>query len=317
MGETVAPAPGSAPSATPDLDAEIRALGRRLARGGTPLRRAKGAANDRLMALVSRDPQVRAALFRLVDVAPACAGPAELAEHLSAYLAGVQRRTAPLALATRAAAAPGARWAAGRAATAAVRGVAGRFIVGETPASAAPTLRRLWEQGTAASLDLLGEAAVTRGEGAAYAARCDEALVRLAADAARWPPRPLLERDAAGPLPRVNLSVKVTALTPLVRAEAPERGRADAAHHLRALLRRARELGAHVHVDMESLDARELVLDLLLELLSERAFADGPSVGMVLQAYLRDAEEVFDRVHAWARASDRTPPLTVRLVKGA
>jgi proline dehydrogenase len=310
-----------APPATtvppPCFDAEIAALGHRLARGGSPLRRAQRASHDRAMALVARDPQLRAALFRLVDVAPACAGPAELAEHLGAFLDGVERPTVSVAIASRAAVAPGTRWAAGRAATAAVRGMAGRFIVGETPSAAADTLRGLWERGSAVSVDLLGEATVTPAEGRAYAARCDEALVRLAADAARWPARPLLEADAAGPLPRVNLSVKVTALTPLVRAEAPARGRADAAELLRPLLRRARDVGAHLHVDMESMDSRELILELVLELLSEPEFADGPSAGIVLQAYLRDAEETLDRVLGWARASERTPPLTVRLVKGA
>jgi len=158
---------------------------------------------------------------------------------------------------------------------------------------------------------------VTAAEGRAYAARCGAALDTLAAAAARWPARPLLEADGAGPLPRASLSAKVTALTPLVRPAAPERGRADAADALRALLRRARDRGAHLHVDMESLDARELVLELTLELLSEREFRDGPSAGIVVQAYLRDAEQQLERVLAWARAADRTVPLTVRLVKGA
>ena len=40
---------------------------------------------------------------------------------------------------------------------------------------------------------------------------------------------------------------------------------------------------------MESLDTREAVTDLVLEVLSEPEFRDGPSAGVVLQAYLRDA----------------------------
>ena len=111
--------------------------------------------------------------------------------------------------------------------------------------------------------------------------------------------------------------MKVTALTPLVRANAPERGRADAAPMLRDLLRRARDAGAHLHIDMESLDSRELILDLVLELLAEPEFADGPSAGIVLQAYLRDSEETLERVLAWAARTPRALPLTVRLVKGA
>ena len=301
----------------PSAEAEILALGRRLASGGSPLDRLRSTARAAATAPAIGDPALRAALFRLVDVAPACAGPRELGEHLQAFLDDAEGRGRPAALVARASRLPGARGAGGRAAGLAVRQIAHRFIAGESPAQAAPALRRLWKHGTAASLDLLGEATLTRAEGRAYAARCEEALDTLAAAAAAWPARPLLEADAAGPLPRANLSVKVTALTPLVRPEAPERGQADAADPLRQLLRRARDAGAHLHVDMESADAHELVLGLTLELLSEPEFRSGPSAGIVLQAYLRDAEDTLARVLAWARASGRETPLTIRLVKGA
>ena len=77
----------------------------------------------------------------------------------------------------------------------------------------------------------------------------------------RGPGRPArqLEADSAGPLPRANLSVKVSALTPLLRPDAPVRGQRDAADRLRPLLRRANERGAHLHIDMESMDSRDAV----------------------------------------------------------
>lgn len=69
----------------------------------------------------------------------------------------------------------------------------------------------------------------------------------------------LLERDSAGVIPRVNLSVKVTALTLLLRPHAPDRGRAAlAARRLRELLRRARDVGAHLHIDADA-DLDEIV----------------------------------------------------------
>ena len=173
--------------------------------------------------------------------------------------------------------------------------------------------RELCQRGLAA----IGEATLTRAQGRAYADRCEAALAELSRAAARWPARALLEGDAAGAIPRVNLSIKVTALTPLVRPEAPERGREDAADHVRRLLRRAHELGAHLHIDMESADSTALVGELALELLGEPEFRDGPSAGIVLQAYLADADERLARILAWARSADRTVPLTVRLVKGA
>ena len=111
-------------------------------------------------------------------------------------------------------------------------------------------LRELWKDGVASSVDLLGEATVTQAEAQRYAQRCSEALETVVRESAKWPARPQLERDSAGPLPRTNLSVKVSALTPLLRPEAPERGKRDAAERLRGLLRQAqgaRRAPAHRH----------------------------------------------------------------------
>ena len=106
-------------------------------------------------------------------------------------------------------------------------------------------------------------------------------------------------------------------MTPLLRPDAPELGRLDAAERLRPLLTHARELGAHVHIDMESLDSREAVLQLVLDILSESELRDGPSVGLVLQAYLRDSPDQLSQVLEWAAGAKRTPALQIRLVKGA
>jgi RHH-type proline utilization regulon transcriptional repressor/proline dehydrogenase/delta 1-pyrroline-5-carboxylate dehydrogenase len=111
--------------------------------------------------------------------------------------------------------------------------------------------------------------------------------------------------------------VKVSALTPLLRPDAPEVGREDAARRMRPLLRRARAVGAHLHIDMESVDTLEATTDLVFELLDEPELRDGPSTGIVMQAYLRESREQLARVLDWARASQRRPPLVVRLVKGA
>jgi len=112
----------------------------------------------------------------------------------------------------------------------------------------------------------------------------------------------------------------VSALTPLLRPDAPEKGQRDAAERLRRLLRRAHEVGAHLHIDMESLDSRDAVTQLILDLLAEDEFRDGPSAGLVLQAYLRDSPATADLILDWATGgpgASRAQPLTVRLVKGA
>lgn len=68
---------------------------------------------------------------------------------------------------------------------------------------------------------------------------------------------------------------------------------------------------------MEDYDSRETLLLAFEEVLSDPDFRGGPSVGIVVQACLRDAGETLDRVLASAAASDREVPLTIRLVKGA
>jgi proline dehydrogenase len=275
------------------------------------------ALDQKAMDFAAQDAELRAALFRFVDVTPACRNLDDLARHLTAYLGEVDERPPPLEAAMRMSATKPGRAALGAAAATGVRRMAHRFIVGETPAAAVRAIGRLWDHGAAVSLDLLGEATVTQAEADRYAERCMDALETLAAAAPDWPERPALEADSLGPLPRVNLSVKVSALSPLLRPEAPDVGREDAARRMRPLLVRASELGAHLHIDMESVDTLEATIELVFELLDEPEFADGPSTGVVLQAYLRESPEQLERVIEWAAHTSRRPPIVVRLVKGA
>jgi proline dehydrogenase len=297
---------------------EIQQAGRELAAAfPSAARHPLRALDERAMEMASADAELRAALFRFVDVVPACRGVDDLARHLTGFLEEVEDRPPPLQAAMRIGDSRAGRAALGAAAAAGVKHMAHRFIVGESPRQVVGLLRSLWRRGIGSSVDLLGEATVTTAEADRYAERCARALDELSRAHVSWPSRPILEGDSAGPLPRANLSVKVSALTPLLRPDAPELGKRDAAVRLRALLEQARDQGAHLHIDMESLDSRDAVLDLILELLSEPEFAEGPSAGLVLQAYLRDSPEQLDRMLAWAEESPRTPPLTVRLVKGA
>ncbi len=300
------------------LEPEIQRVGRALHEAFPSHRRQPlKALDDRAMDLAAQDDELRAALFRFVDVVPACRSLDDLAAHLTGFLEQVDERPPSLRAAMKMGDSKAGRAALGAAGAAGVRHMAHRFIVGEDPQAALPALRRLWRDAIGASVDLLGEATVTAAEADRYAARCADALTTLAAAYERFEEQPLLEHDGAGPVPRANLSVKVSALTPLLRPEAPERGQRDAAPRLRALLRQAMELGAHLHIDMESLDSREAVLELVLALLAEAEFASGPSAGVVLQAYLRDSPQTLDTVLEWAQRTPRAQPLTVRLVKGA
>ena len=192
--------------------------------------------------------------------------------------------------------------------------MAEQFIVGETPEEAVAELHGLWRRGSAATIDLLGEKTVVSAEADRYQARVLELLDALCDAAPGWAPDDLLERDDIGPLARVNVSIKPTALAthyePLSRAEGLE----SAKGRIRPILRRARDRGAHVHFDMEHYDAKDLTLSLFRELLGEDEFAD-VQAGIVIQAVLRDSRDDLADLIAWS--SGRRLPITVRLVKGA
>src|SRR3954467_1099866 len=122
---TVAPPLPLPARALNGLEPRVRELGRRIAAGPATAgpRRAR-VLEDRGMELLSRDPQLRAALFRLVDVAPACSGPRELAAHLASLRGDVAGPLAPVGVARRASLRRGTSGAVGGVATIAVHRMA-------------------------------------------------------------------------------------------------------------------------------------------------------------------------------------------------
>src|SRR5207244_8807685 len=92
-------------------------------------------------------------------------------------------------------------------------------------------------------------------------------------------------------------------------------GAAAVKRRLGPILEVARARGAHVHVDMEVRRLRDLALRIFMELAEEPEFRHERNLGIVLQAYLKDAEADASRLIAWARR--RGTPVSVRLVKGA
>ena len=52
---------------------------------------------------------------------------------------------------------------------------------------------------------------------------------------------------------------------------------------------------------MESVDTVEATMGLVFELLDEPELREGPSAGVVIQAYLRESPEQLEQVLAWAR----------------
>src|SRR5262245_17012950 len=299
------------------LEPAIREIGieldRRMRRRETPARWL----DERAMEWAGQRDDVRAALFRFIDVAPACRTWEEAGRHLHGFLSELEHPPPSVALADWVARRRVLRPLAGAAGLAGTRRLGRRFIVAPDAAGAIGLLGKVCSAGACNSLDLLGEATVSELEARRYAARCQSVLETLARATPPWRDQPLLDVDSLGRLPRAHLSIKLSALTADLRPDAPGRGVASASGRLRDLMRAARQLGAHLHLDMESVDSRETVTQSIFEVLESTEFRDGPSVGVVLQAYLRDSGDQLTQILDWARGHPRRAPLLVRLVKGA
>ncbi|MCP4593100.1 MAG: bifunctional proline dehydrogenase/L-glutamate gamma-semialdehyde dehydrogenase, partial [bacterium] len=270
-------------------------------------------ANDYLLA----HEQLKIQLFRFIDVLPALRTEADVARHLQEYLLceGLEiPKPLRLALGYRNQAGLMARVVA-RFTQFGARMMAGTFITGSNTTEAIATATRLRTRRMGFTLDVLGEKTTNESQADRYAATYLELVDALGREAPNWPTIPLIDCDSHGPMPRANISIKLTALDPRFDSIDSVRSRRNVCARLRPILRRAQEVGALVNIDMESYRVRDLTLDIFMTLLNEPEFRDWPDVGIVVQAYLQDGENDLDRVLEWVEA--RQTPIAVRLVKGA
>ena len=301
------------------LEPRIRAIGEDLARRSSGM--SPGLFDSRWWSqsainLAMKDPAFKAQLFRFIDVLPSLRDDAQvvrLAEEyfgeMSAHLFGAQWGLKALASTKLGAS------LSGKAIRHQVEQMATSFIAGASIEQAVPMLRKLWEDGRAFSVDLLGEASVSEREADGYRDRCLAALQTLGEACPGWSPAPLLERDHLGPLPRVQLSIKISALYSQLDPIDPESSYRAVAARLRPLLNLAGTLPASVIFDMEQADTKELILSIFMRLFMEEPYRTFPHAGIALQAYRTDTYDDVQRLLAWSR--ERLVPVTIRLVKGA
>jgi RHH-type proline utilization regulon transcriptional repressor/proline dehydrogenase/delta 1-pyrroline-5-carboxylate dehydrogenase len=306
------------PQADPALEAAIVTEGHKLfalmdETGAPPALSSRGI-YGRLMEWSMKDPAFKTQLFRFVDVLPSLASSAEIVRHLQEYL-GDQASTLNPALKAGLAASSFAPALVAGPVKSNVERMAAQFVAGETPADLVRHFRRNAEAGFATSIDLLGEVVLTEAEADAFLRRNLEVLGTVAEAIAREPRAAFSDVGPHGVLPRLNLSVKVSALTADLPPAAPERAIETIQSRLRPILRRAAEVGAFINVDMESYRFKDLTLAVFRSTLEEPEFQTRPSVGIALQAYLRDSARDLRDLVAWARKRNR--PIGVRLVKGA
>jgi RHH-type proline utilization regulon transcriptional repressor/proline dehydrogenase/delta 1-pyrroline-5-carboxylate dehydrogenase len=273
--------------------------------------------DDHLVEWTTTDPAVKNQLFRFIDVLPMLRDDSSLLAHLHEYLDPVAEHMPSTMRMAIAVARPGSL--TGRAmAIAARRNVlayARRFIAGTSADEVLATAAKARALGRAFTLDRLGEAVTSDVEADEYLGSYLELIEAVAPTVNAWPERPALDRDAHGTLPRMNVSVKLSALDAHFNPTDAVGTARRVKSRLCELLRAAARHGAHVHVDMESYATKDLTLAIFRDVLAEPEFRDTPDVGIVVQCYLKDAARDVEELSAWARR--RGAPVWVRLVKGA
>ncbi len=311
-------------SATGSINREVEAATQRIgreifagARSARPAVYEIGWWQERGMAWAMRHEHLREQLFRFVSLLPKQHGSAEVARCLRENVTGNgEDLPFPLALAVDFSDDHSlhARLVA-RAAHFAADRMAHSFIVGSTPDEAVAAVGRMRRRGMTFTLDVLGETVRTPEEAEHSELIHREVIAKLAAAAPRWPAEPVLDEAPYGSLPRANLSVKLSSLSPDYTHDRDAIDATEAARRLMIICREARRTGAFINVDLEHNSLRRLTFEVFQELLSQAEFRDWGDAGVVVQAYIRESRRDLDDLIAFARR--RGTPIHVRLVKGA
>jgi RHH-type proline utilization regulon transcriptional repressor/proline dehydrogenase/delta 1-pyrroline-5-carboxylate dehydrogenase len=266
--------------------------------------------SDKLMDWAMEDEEFKIQLFRFVDTFPTLVTPEQVHEHLVDYLTQPGVKLPPgLGIGLKAGGL--AQGTMTKTVTSQITKMAKRFIAGTDAASALPELETIWKEGVSFSVDLLGEACVSDAEAEEYRQRYLDLLINLPDAVASWEPNSVLENDHLGPIPRTNISIKISSLfanTDPISHDLSVQGLFDA---LRPILEEAQKNGTFINFDMEQYEFKELTLNLFMKCCDEINFP----AGLAMQSYLRSGDEDAKKIIEWSTRTGRT--VTVRLVKGA
>jgi len=266
--------------------------------------------NDQMMNFTMKDPAFKVQLFRFVDAFPMLRSSTAVYDCLVDYLTQPGVKLPPaMDLGLRAGGL--AKPIVAATISNRITSLAGNFIAGTDAAGALPTLRKLWKEGSACSVDLVGEACLSRREADEYQRRYLELLGVLPREVVKWPASPLLETDHLGPIPRANVSIKISSLDCKVDPIDFHGTIARLFDRLQPILESAARQNVLINFDLEQYAMKDLTLSLFEHCASKIEFP----AGLAIQSYLQSGEQDARRVINWAKRSGRQ--VTVRLIKGA
>ena len=187
-----------------------------------------------------------------------------------------------------------------RALLGAVEQMGAQFVLGRDIEHA---LRRARREHLVCSFDMLGEGARTEADAARFEQLYGDAIAAVGRT-----------HTAAMPESGHGISVKLSALLPRYRGTQVARAWSELYPRLERLARLAASFHLNLTVDAEETEQLALSLQ-LFERLARELPADWSGLGLVVQAYQKNAPVIIDWLAQLARHSGRR--LMVRLVKGA
>lgn len=280
----------------------------------------KGFWTGKVMDWAMRNEDFKVQLFRFVDVLPYLNSPESLQRHIEEYFSGQAGGDIPAILKWGAEKSGGlfgslAAKAMGKVIRSNIEGMARQFIIGEHAAEAVKSLQKIRKDGFAFAVDLLGECTVSEEESEAYMQGYLDLLDALAKTLPGWK---ALESSTGldwGHTPKLNVSIKPSALYSQSKAVDVEGTVLGIMRRLGPIYAKVKDMGGALCIDMEQLKYKEATIELFKRLRSAPAFRGYPHLSIVLQAYLRSTDDDLAGLIHWSKAQDL--PIGIRLVKGA
>lgn len=261
-----------------------------------------------------KNSQFKTQMFRFVDVLPTLNSGKEVAKHLKEYFAegGEQLPSVfnfGLGLGSLA---PGLM--AGTIKSN-ITQMAKMFITGENYKEALPKILKARKEKMTFTVDILGEACLSESESEEYFKRYIELMEGLAKESNAWEKVDELDTDHLGDIPKVNVSIKLTALYSQIHGEAWDESKENIKKRLRPIFDCAIKNNIFINIDMEKYELKDLTLEVFKEVLLEPAYRSYRHFGIVIQAYLRDSKNDIEQLIKFAKSREQS--FSIRLVKGA
>lgn len=271
----------------------------------------------KIMELTTSDQRVKVQLFRFVDVLPVLGSFKLKLEHLLEYLSAPKGSTKwpwMLRIVSFLLRTP-LQGLVVKISDQQVKSMGQTFIVGRNADEVLPKITKLRGEGVSFTLDILGEAVLSDEEAKEYRNQYERLIDRMGELSQSWKPVTPCDFSPMGEIPKVNISVKVSAFDTQIDPVAFEESIIRLRQRIEPLLRKAMKWGIFINFDMEQFSLKDLTRELFKRIIISPEFRGYPYFGIVNQAYLKSA---LDDTRDWIEFSkQRGTRFSIRLVKGA